>query len=60
MELLDFHDCTGFVPFGGVVAGLVLDTYPITNLEWGEGSCMLRPAVLREAVALTKCQLSQR
>ena len=58
--MLDFHDGTGFVPFGGVVAGLVLDTYPITDLEWGEGPGMFGPAVLREAVALTKCQLSQR
>ena len=60
MELLDFHDGTSSVPFGGVVAGLILDTYPVTDLEWGEGSGMFGPAVLREAVALTKCRLSQR
>ena len=59
VELLDFHDGTSSVPFGGVVAGLILDTYPVTDLEWGEGSGMFGPAVLREAVALTKCRLSE-
>ena len=60
MELLDFHDRTSSVPFGGVVASLILDTYPVTDLEWGEGPGMFGPAVLCEAVALTKCRLSQR
>ena len=34
--LADLNDNTYFVPLGGVIASLVLNTHVMTNFEWGK------------------------
>ena len=42
--LSDFNNNnTCFVPLGGVIASLVLNTHVMTNFEWGKLACVFVP-----------------
>ena len=41
--LADFNDNTCFVPLGGVIASLLLNTHVMTNFEWGKLACVFIP-----------------
>jgi hypothetical protein len=44
VKLADFGDSSGFIPFGWVVANLILNSYVVTYNEWRESFGMFGPS----------------
>ncbi len=58
MELAYLDDDSSAVPFGGVVAGLVLYPHLVAHSELGECSGMLAPFVMMGHVTLSQGSLT--
>ena len=55
--LSDFDDRSGFVPLLWMRANLVLQSYAITNTEWGQTFCVLLQTFSYLHVTMAKCIL---